>query len=178
MPETEVRHFVQQNTLIYDARNKISGAAIVGGAEWVWMVDTDMVFEPDTLIRLLQTAEEQDADFACGIYYQRKAPYNPCIYREIRAGDDAGADVYKDYPRDSVFEIAGAGAGCVLIRTETIKKAWDTFGPPWLPMTRLGEDISFCARMGEIGARMVCDSRVKVGHIGEMVFDEESVRAE
>jgi hypothetical protein len=39
-----------------------------------------------------------------------------------------------------------------------------------------GEDISFCLRVKELGKKMYCDSSVKMGHVGQFVYDEDSCK--
>ena len=40
-------------------------------------------------------------------------------------------------------------------------------------MPGLGEDYSFCWRVAQIGKKMWCDSRVKLGHVGQHIYTEE-----
>ena len=35
-----------------------------------------------------------------------------------------------------------------------------------------GEDLSFCIRAQELGRKIYCDSRIKMGHVGLRVFEE------
>ena len=43
----------QVGSLIYEARNKLAKQAIEMGADYTMWFDSDMVFQPDTMIRLL-----------------------------------------------------------------------------------------------------------------------------
>ena len=44
----------QCGSLVYDARNKLAKQAIEMGADWTMWFDSDMIFEPDTMVRLLK----------------------------------------------------------------------------------------------------------------------------
>ena len=165
------------NTLIYEARNTIAQNAITAGFDRVMWFDSDMTFAPDTMLRLMADMDT-GLDFVCGLYFKRKTPINPVIcdriYRRVtETGDvESAATSYINYPKDSVFEIAGAGFGCVLTSVDLLKRLVDKYGAPFTPMMGMGEDLSFCLRATCIGAKMFCDSRVKCGHIGLKVFDE------
>ena len=155
----------------HDARNLLAREAIESGADRVLWIDSDMVFGDDLMLRL---GEDLDAgwDMVCGIYFKRELPVTPVIYKGIDAG--AGkAEQYADYPRDSVFSIAGCGFGAVMMTTDLLKRMPEYKGGPFGPLPGLSEDLSFCWRAKAAGAQIACDSRVKVGHVGQMVFGEE-----
>ena len=45
---------------------------------------------------------------------------------------------------------------------------------PFDPLPFLGEDYFFCWKAKQLGYKLWCDSRIKVGHVGEYVYDEEA----
>ena len=67
-----------------------------------------------------------------------------------------------DYPRDSMFEIEGAGFGCVMHSVDLAKRIMAKHGAPFSPILGFGEDLSFCKRAKDVGATLWCDSRVKL----------------
>ena len=81
-------------------------------------------------------------------------------------------------PEDSIFEVAGAGFGCVMMNTSLIKRVADEFGLPFSPMMGFGEDLSFCWRVNQLGIPMFCDTRIKCGHIGQMNYNEDYYKAQ
>lgn len=154
------------------ARNTLAKQALEEGCERILWIDSDMTFEPDLMERL---GADIDAgwDVVSGLYFKRKFPAEPVIYRGIEVGGKDGAtraDTYWDYPQDSVFEIAGCGFGGVLMRTDVLL---DLEEPPFQPFLHLSEDLSFCVRMLEHKRKIACDSRVKLGHMGTIVFSEK-----
>ena len=158
----------------HDARNLLAREAIESGADRVLWIDSDMVFDDDLMIRL---GEDLDAgwDMVCGLYFNRELPVTPVIYKAIEM-TTGKAEPYLDYPRDEVFTIAGCGFGAVMMNTALLTRA-DTFKTgPFTLLPHLSEDLSFCKRAAEIGARMACDSRVKVGHVGQIVIGEQLYR--
>lgn len=152
---------------VHEARNVLAREAVESGADRVLWLDSDMVFGEDLMERL---SADLDAgyDLVCGVYTKRRLPVTPVIYRCIDA--TAGkVEPYLEYPRDSVFEIAGCGFGAVMCSTELLRRVGDG---GFTPLEGLSEDLSFCWRAGQVGAKMACDSRVKVGHVGLMVYGE------
>lgn len=156
---------------VHEARNVLAREAIEAGCERVLWIDSDMVFPDDLMIRL---GEDLDAgyDMVCGIYFKRRLPVTPVIYRSIAAATGQ-CEVYADYPRDSLFEIAGCGFGAVMMKTELLKRAGER---PFTPLSRLSEDLSFCWLAKNVGAKIGCDSRIKVGHAGQIVYGEGMYR--
>ena len=169
------------NTMIYDARNTIAQNAIKEGFDRVLWLDSDMTFKPDTLMRLSADMDDMGMNFVSGLYVKRKPPINPVLcdtlYRRVtESGDvECAASSYVDYPKDSVFEIAGAGFGCVMTSAELLRRLVDKYGAPFTPMMGMGEDLSFCLRATCVGVKMFCDSRIKCGHIGQRVYGEEDL---
>ena len=148
------------------ARNVLAQKACEGGYDRVLWLDSDMTFEPDLMERL-DADLEQGWDIVTGLYFKRTFPLEPVIYSCLSEGK---ADTYWDYPKDSLFEVAGCGFGGVLMRTEVLR---DLSEPPFLPFLHLSEDLSFCVRMAEKGRKIACDSRIKMGHMGTIVFSEK-----
>ena len=150
------------------ARNVLAKKACEGGFDRILWIDSDMTFEPDLMERL---GADIDAgwDVVSGLYFKRTFPVEPVIYKEIDT-EKPEAKTYWDYPKDSLFEIAGCGFGGVLMKTEVLN---DLSEPPFLPFLHLSEDLSFCVRMGEKGRKIACDSTVKLGHMGTIVYGEK-----
>ena len=155
----------------HDARNMLAREAIDSGADRVLWIDSDMVFDDDLMLRLGADLDE-GWDMVGGIYFRRELPTSPLVYNCID-GETGKAEVWKDYPRDRLFQCAGYGFGAVMMTTELLKQVGDY---AFTPMAHLSEDLSFCARAWEAGARIACDSRVKVGHVGQIVIGEQMYR--
>lgn len=150
------------------ARNELARRAIEGGCDRILWIDSDMTFEPDMMEKL--DADMADGwDIVSGLYFKRTFPLEPVIYSDIDT-EEFKAVTYWDYPQDQLFPIAGCGFGGVLMKTELLT---DLSEPPFLPFLHLSEDLSFCVRMREKGIGIACDSRVKLGHMGTIVFGEK-----
>ena len=167
------------NTLIYTARNLIAKKAVEMGFDAVLWLDSDMVFPFDALTRLAADMEEGDLDLVTGLYFTRKEPIVPTIHKKIHweIKEDGWVDgwgkLYKDYPKDQIFEIEGCGFGCVLTSVRLLKRMVEKFGSPFYPLMGMGEDTTFCFRAIQDGYKLYCDSRIKCGHIGQKIYDED-----
>lgn len=168
-PEDTVIGF-QMGSLAFTARNNLAKAAVDMGADYVFWLDSDMTFEPDTLMRLLKIAEDHPDDIISGLYFRRVAPYTPVVYDVLDIQDkDATYRIVQDIP-DEMFEVAAVGFGCCLTPASALKAVMDEFGAPFNHIRGVGEDLSFCWRARQCGVKIYCDPSISCGHVGYMVF--------
>lgn len=171
--------YFRPNSLVYDSRNLISLMAIEKEFDNVMWLDSDMMFPPNTLLKL----QAHKTDMVTGLYVTRHAPVEPVLY-DVLEEPARNADgylekkihPYTDFPRDAYFPVAGCGFGCVLTSTNLLKRVWDEFGPAFTPFPWAGEDISFCHRVNLLGYQIYCDSTVSCGHIGTYVYTEKDLQ--
>ena len=177
MEKDGAKYIICKNTLIYDARNRLAAHAIENEFDAVLWLDSDMTV-PNDVLRRFKAHLEQGKDYISGICFSRRMPPNPVIYSNLQWEQKDGkilskAKPYLDYPKDQTFEIAASGFGCVMTSVKLLKEIWQKFGAPFLPLLGLGEDMAFCLRCINIGAKMYCDSTIKCGHVGYKEFTEE-----
>ena len=163
------------NSLIYDARNRLTKQAVLFGADYLFWLDSDMVFDPQILKRLI----EADKDIISGLYFKRCPPYTPVIYKTLREREDKSTilETYEDYPENSIFEVEGAGFGCMLIKGEVMADIAAQQGDWFTPREHMGEDLAFCYRARLSGYHIFCDSAVKLGHVGSLIYTEDFFKA-
>lgn len=162
------------DTLIHFSRDKLAAKALGIGAEFILWLDSDMVFQPDLMLKLMNDIEGRD--FVTGIYHYRKPPYKPVIWEKYRNIDIHGESEkvqYLHYPKDRIFEIEACGFGGCLMRTAMIEKIMTAYGALFFPTPRCGEDMSFCARATKLGYKLWADPKIQLGHRGYMVCDWE-----
>lgn len=170
------------SSLIYDARNRLAEKAVNEGYDRILWLDSDMVFDSDLAARMHAILDEGH-DMVSALFFKRKQPINPVIYKTIYCTQEEDgatmphADLYIDYPRDSVFEIVACGFGGVMMTVDLVKAVKEKFGLPFSPTMGFGEDLSFCLKARETGASIVCDSRIKMGHVAFTTITEETFLA-
>lgn len=155
-------------SLIYDARNKLAGYAIDIEADYVLWLDSDMVFQPNTLERMMAVLDEHpEIDVLSGLYFRRGHPFTPVAFDklEINEKGDCEFEDMQSVP-EGLSEIAGCGFGCVLMRTECLFDIAGKYGAVWFtPMGNVGEDCAFCIRAREEGYKIYMDPSIELGHM-------------
>ena len=166
-------HFVMKpNSLIYTARNELAAIAVFNNVDYVLWLDSDMVFAPNTLVKMVRDLEQNDLDIVTGLYFRRNPPFTPVLFDELkRDGDAISWSEFAEIP-SGLFEVGGCGFGCVLMRAEVLQKVQETCGLLFAPIGNNGEDVAFCIRARECGYKIYCDPEVKCGHVAHTVINE------
>lgn len=161
-------------SLIYHSRNQLAGMALDDKADLIMWFDSDMVFNPDTLVRMLKTIDD-GADFVTGCYYRRTAPFTPTLFSslDIDENNNAKWTEFDDIPEDKIFPVAGCGFGCVLMKTDMLREIYKKFGRLFSPIGEVGEDLSFCWRARECGYTLVCDPTIPLGHVAHTMVTKQ-----
>ena len=156
--------------LVFDARDEICAEAINKGYTHVLFIDSDMTFAPDSLL----LASARDKDILTGLYFKRREPIEPVVYKKIKMRDetDAYAITETDIDRE-IFRVEGCGMGFCLIKVEVLKKIYEKYGTCFAPLLGLGEDFSFCERAKWEGFEVWCDSVIQLGHVGEYEYTKK-----
>lgn len=143
-------------------------------AEWLWMVDTDMHWQPDALETLLHYASADKAPIVGGLCFGvEDGVLFPTLYAWTKDGDGPlGVARYNEFPEDAMFQVGATGAAFLLVHRSVLQAIEDkgfnkTF--PWFQETEMnglacGEDITFCARAGMLGFPVFVHTGVEVGH--------------
>lgn len=156
-------------SLVYDSRNKLAGLAMQMDADYIMWFDSDMVFRPDTLERMMQVMDENpDIEILSGLYFRRGEPFTPVLFGKLEVDEHGNLD-WDDVAEipDELFEVAGCGFGCVLMKTDCLYTiaAEENNGMWFTPMANAGEDCAFCIRARRNGYKIYCDPRVDLGHM-------------
>lgn len=157
------------------ARNAIAQKAIDLEADYVLMVDNDVILPKDAMINLL----DDPVDVCLGFYAHRDVDN---VYRGRTCVCKLG---WWNYPLESEFtaeelrglkesgtnklEIHGGGMGCAFIRTGIFRR----LSYPWYDWVNyaddnrgmLSEDLYFCEKCKNSGVKVYTDTRVGCGHI-------------
>ena len=170
---------MKSGSLIYTSRNALATIAIQSEADYVFWLDSDMVFKPDILVRMMETLKEKDLDILSGLYFRRVPPYSPVLFYKLEIKSETEAADYSEYQTipDGLFDVAACGFGCVLMKTDVFFDVQSKFGNMFAPIGNNGEDVAFCWRARECGYKIYCDPSVICGHVGYSVVDDQFFKA-
>lgn len=167
-------------SLVYVARNHLAKQAIDAEADYILWLDSDMVFAPDLLQRMLKVCQEEKIDFLTSLCFRRKPPYTPCLFDKLDLlPNDKGAafSAFLSVP-EGRFKVGGCGFAGVLLSTEVIMAVGSKFnGRLFDPLPGMGEDLSFCWRARQCGYDIWCDPDIELGHVGQMVVNRSYFEA-
>lgn len=166
-----VEPMVVDGALVYDARDMIARFAVEKDYDYILFVDSDMVFDAECLNKLL----EHDADIVTGLYITRRGEEKNVAYTHVITGrrwPKRDAKLIHDTKSTGYGEIAACGFGFCLIKTEVVKSMAKRYKSLFEPFKCVGEDIAFCLRARRCGYKIFIDRDVKLGHIGEMVYEK------
>lgn len=139
--------------------------------EWFWMLDSDMVFAPDTLERLLEVADPETVPIVGGLCFagNHGGRVYPTLY--VRTGNGLEMDRVDDYPPDSLVKVDATGAACLLIHRSVFEAMAEVYPRPypWFAETatesvQFGEDITFGLRAGSLGFPTHVHTGIEVLH--------------
>lgn len=191
------KHLVARLSMVSSAN--ISGARndIVRGflehypdADWLWWLDADMVFEPDTLDQLLTNADPVKAPIVGGLCFgMSEGLLFPTLYQLQKDEADEKRTAmarYHDYPPNAMFQVSATGSACILIHRTVLEAVRDrefNASYPWYQETELSgrpcsEDITFCIRAALLGFPTYVDTGVPIGHHKSQILTEDLYRAQ
>lgn len=155
------------------AREILADEALKLGADYLYMIDDDMMLPVDCFERLLA----HDVDIVAPLAFMRKPPHHPVIYTVREGWDSAARMAYfqnfsvKTYPKDKLVECDAVGFGAVLIKTSVLRAIEKPWFATW---SRVGEDIGFCHKAKKAGIKIHCDTALKLGHLGDPIVVDEA----
>lgn len=156
---------VTGDILVQYAREQFAESVIALDADYLLMIDDDMLAPPDLFFRLAAN----DKDICAALAFTRNPDHKPVIYDVIEGFDPVTKNDYyinkfaMNYPRDTLVECDAVGFGAVLIKRKVIE-AMKT--PRFMGLTGCGEDITFCYKAKKLGFQVWMDTRIKLGHLG------------
>ena len=157
-------------SLVYNARNNLARQAIKSEADFVLWLDSDMVFSPDLLQRILTVCTENDIDFLTGLCFRRKPPYTPCLFDRLEKTDKGASYTAILSVPDGRFKVGGCGFAGVLMSMDVLLSVAAKFnGRMFDPLPGFGEDVAFCWRARQCGYEIWCDSDIELGHVGNCI---------
>jgi hypothetical protein len=151
----------QRMQLVHDAKE--------AGCTHILFVDSDMTFEPDSLLKLMA----HRVPVVAANCARRRIPTGPTASRF--AADGSVTEIHTEPGQEGLEAVTLVGTGFMLVEMATfdkLKKPY--FATPWQPDREhhMGEDTFFCLSLGRAGVPIMIDHGVSgtIGHLGEFEF--------
>lgn len=170
---------VRSGPRVASARNAIVRTFLdKTSADWLWMLDADMVFTPDTLDQLLAVVDPVNAPIVGALCFG--GGYTGSVFPTLYVYDEQqGLGTLSDYPANELIEVDATGAACLMIHRRVLMKLAEVHAKPqWFAESvwdgkEIGEDITFCIRARTAGFPVQVYTGLEVGHVKPAVLDSE-----
>ncbi len=162
----EAVHAFQNGVFVHENDNNLVELAKQKKATHLFLVEHDMVFEPDTLGKLL----EQDKDVIAASYNHRTLPLHPMIYQQAPDTKELYLMNYETLWPKETFKCFGVPTGCTLIKMsvfDKIKKPYFSFKYKKNGKIKMSQDMYFCKKVNEAGLEVWADPNIMISHIGD-----------
>lgn len=159
------------DTISYHENMRNAAAERMMG-DWLLQLDTDHVFDPDLLSRLLTLLDAYDLPMIGANYFKKNPPHFPVVTRWREDLQRLVIDVDQETGRlrwksgDALYETDAGGGGGLLVRREVFEKVRGTFKcgpfeqiPPWR------EDYSFFMRCKDLDIPFHISPRIQMPHL-------------
>src|SRR5260221_14071461 len=135
MIEYNNEYFTTQDERIFYTRATVSYHSFARNSlvdqtrgDWILMLDTDVTFEPDILVRMLNKMNKFDIDVLVAPYLYKSSPHPPVLYGYDP--DKKEKFIIEDWQKDESVDLIpfrSAGGGCLLIRRKELEKIKKNF---------------------------------------------------
>lgn len=164
-----IEPLLAEGSLIYDSRDYIAHFAVENDYDYVLYADSDMIFTREDVERLLA----HKVGICSGLYVTRRGENKNVAYTKVikrRRFPYRAPKLINDTETSGFGHISACGFGFVLIKTSVLKTMFKYYKSLFEPFKGVGEDIAFCLRARRCGFYTFVDRDVKIGHIGEKVY--------
>lgn len=155
--------------------------------EWLWMVDTDILFAPDAVAGLLESADAKKRPIVSGLYFaQEAAPeavipsLRPLIFQ---FDENTIFESVKKYQQNTMFEVAAAPTGMLLVHRSVLEKTRNGKQFPWFyeqviegkdgSERWVSEDLTFSLVCRAAGFPIFINTAISCAHRKQYLLTEE-----
>lgn len=166
-----VSYLYIKNKRVDIAKNEICEQAVKSNADWVFLLDDDVLPPQNTLMKMIRLAFGPPyLDVINGVYWSKSDPPMPLLFR----GDMKGS-VWNWHVGD-LIKIDAAGAGCTFIKTKVLKalkKPWFNTEYTYTPLDpsiaetaapSATEDLYFYKKVRDAGFQVWADTSIQCVH--------------
>ena len=166
MPQYIVQLGIKTKSEQFRARIAIVEAALQNNADWLLMLDDDMIINPYVTsgpteeYGFLEKMIAHDKDICGALYWQRGGNCEPVLMHKV---SEAGYRFLRDDELTyGLQRVAVAGGGCLLIKMRVFDKIK---APYFAPEYKWSTDIQLCRAASEAGFEVWADTSIELGHI-------------
>lgn len=152
-----------ENGRIDDMRNTIANQAVREKYDYIFWMDSDMVFPHDCLPLMLMYCEKDGHEAVSGLYTFKVPPFSPHIYPRI--DESTGKfEMPISFPLKEPFSVAGAGFGCLLMKVSIFERMKAPYFSIIFQDNKMikGEDLEFCKAAN---MDIILDPNISCGHL-------------
>jgi hypothetical protein len=173
-----------------EGRNQLIAALLESSAEWLFMVDADMGFEPMALDMLLAMADPIERPIIGGLCFAQREAFEdgmngfrclprPTIFDYVTHADGHTRFTGRaHYPINTLVRCAATGAAFLVIHRSVVRRILDAHGPVWFDRVRgtdnslIGEDISFFVRCQALEIPCHVHTGIRTTHLKNLWVSE------
>jgi hypothetical protein len=156
------------------ARNWIVEKFLETKATHLLFLDSDQVFPPETVERLLS---HKKLVVGC-LYFHRQPPYQPHAYRwsetgKMRTGEPMIEAIEVTAEDQGLIQVDAIGTGGLMVARRVYA---DIIEPPWFEYggQEESEDVTFCRKLEKVGVPVFVDCGCESGHLTEFIVGREN----
>lgn len=173
---------VRSGALLASARNSVVEQFLeADAADWLLFIDSDMVFERESLELLFEHADPEGCPIISGLCFGLdfvEGPF-PVVYKLVDTPDGPMTHRPSKLDRDTgLMNVDGVGTAFLMIHKSVLVAMQErgfSKAYPWFQETELGgghpvgEDITFCLRARTLGYPIVVNLDLRIGHKKDQV---------
>ncbi len=166
-PHHELQVIFQDGVFVHQNQNNIVDYAVENGFDYVFLVEHDMIFEPETLNKLLA----DDKDIICANYNFRSEPRQSMVFRFNEKGELENIP-QRELPKET-FKAGAIPTGLTLIKTSVfakLKKPYFFYEYTNEGVMKSSQDVYFCLKAREAGLEIWCNPTIETAHQGECLY--------
>jgi hypothetical protein len=182
-------NFVGCSANVSAGRNALVEWFLDSPAEWLVQIDSDMMWRPDAIHRLLEVADPVERPVVGGLCFAQEADTLiiwPTMFDVTGTEDSVEFVRYDEWPDGVVMPVGSTGAAFLLTHRSVMEKIRDrefSAAYPWFQEReiggkRSGEDVTFCLRAAAVGVKVHVHTGVAIGHIKPHVVTLEGYQAQ
>lgn len=155
-------------TYLHRSRESMMEAAAKTDATHLMFIDSDVIFEPDAMEKLLR----QGLGVVGATYRMRDQLRRVAAHKPLDAEYGAAREIRLADKQNKTHEVRAVPTGFMLVDLDVVRaipQPWFDFGRN-NPDEWMGEDVFFCEKLREHGHQIWMDPTIPVGHIGDWVY--------